>query len=527
MNKKSNRRQFLKKTALTSSGVGSVFGLFETTAAEVSGHVIRSNFCVVGAGYAGLSAAYRLERAGHSVTVLEARSRVGGRIWSERFSDGTPLDLGGAWVTASQPGIMRLIDEFGIRTYEQYQRGKTVFLRPDGQLFYVNGPTDLLEALGPDPLLDLAGAQEKIHALAAAIDPTAPWEEVELPLLGPGKTTRDADMMTTMTWLDQNVTNDTAKALLTALLSNIFGLHPGAVSMLHLITQIATTPNRALQDLTGTGPGEAENRRVVGGAGGAAKAIAQHLGNAVILRAPVTEIRQTSDFVFVTSDRVTVRARKVIVAIPTALINQIRFDPPLPQNRAQLQQRFPGGAVWKFWLVYDEAFWRQPQPDLPEGLTGESLAPGSMATVTLDAGRGEGRPTPGLLNTFVTGDAARRIASMTRAARRELIVGEIVKRFGAQAAQLSRNIVYPPTGEPFVEKNWGQDPWTRGGYAGVPGPGVLAGEGFGPALRAPVGRIHWAGVDTATRWYASMDGAVQSGERAAAEVLGASPESME
>ena len=63
--------------------------------------------------------------------------------------------------------------------------------------------------------------------------------------------------------------------------------------------------------------------------------------------------------------------------------------------------------------------------------------------------------------------------------------------------------------------------WIRGDYASTPGPRVLTASGFGPALRAPFGRIHWAGIDTATIWYQSIDGAAQSGERAALEVVNA------
>lgn len=527
MTAKSNRRQFIKKTALTTGGVGSLLAATSPIAlaagAEDSGSAAlgKTHYCIVGAGYAGLTAAFRLMQAGYAVTVLEARSRFGGRIFSERFSDGTPIDLGGAWVSTSQPGIMKLIQEFGIQTYVQYDRGKNTFLRQDGQVFYYDAIPTLVDAVGLEAIVDLGAAIEKLNALAGALDPEAAWADVDLPLLGAGKTSRDADSISVGVWIDANMSTDMGKLLMRTVWTGIFAHDPRSVSFLHLLFQLSTSPERTLQQFVGSGPGEAENMRVFGGAEAAAKAMARQLGDSIVLNAPVKEIIQEGNVVRVVSDRGTVRARRVIVAIPTALMNYIRFDPPLPGNRAQLQQRVPGGSIWKIWLVYDHAFWRQPREGSPEGLTGESLAPGSIVPITIDAGRAEGKDAPGLLNAFVVGDDARRIAAMTPQARRQLIIGEIVKRFGPEAANLSKNIVYPRTNQPYVEKCWSQQEWTYGAYAGLPGPGVITGEGFGPALRAPVGRVHWAGADTATRWYGAMDGAVQSGERAAAEVIAA------
>ena len=123
---------------------------------------------------------------------------------------------------------------------------------------------------------------------------------------------------------------------------------------------------------------------------------------------------------------------------------------------------------------------------------------------------------PGLLTGFVAGDQARHCATLNPARRRQLVLADLVLRFGSQAAALS------PTIQPnYVETNWSAEEWTHGSYAGFPGPGVYTALGFGPALRTPCGRVHWAGVDTATEWYATMEGAVQSGQRAAAEVLAA------
>ena len=340
------RRRFLVAGALTSSGIGLQLAAFPTKANAQSAEPIEVDFCVVGAGYAGLTAALRLQQVGRSVGVLEARDRVGGRIWSALLSDGTPIDLGGQWV----------------------------------------GPR-----------------QRRIHALA---------EEMKVPI-----------------------------------------------------------------------------------------------------KSPVYQITQDATSVEVVSDEIKVRARRVIVTVPRTLADGIEFDPILPADAAQLIQRMPMGSVIKATLVYDEAFWRQ------DGLSGASLNPSSPVSATADGGYEPGRDRPGLMVAFVGGESARVLGRMTPARRQDVIVGELVKLFGPKAAQLSQNIVYQPTGLPYIDHNWSEEEWTRGDYAAYLPPGVLT--GYGAEIRKPFGRIHWAGTETATEWNIYMDGAVQSGERAAAEVLAA------
>jgi monoamine oxidase len=473
--------------------------------------------CVIGAGYAGLSAAYFLTQAKKTVTVLEAGPRIGGRIWSEKLSDGTPVDLGGAWVSKSQKGIWKMVHDLNVPIYQQIQKGKSTFLRKDGKVFHYQEIPDLMDpdGAGPEVMADLGATLAQFEGMAAALDPRTPWKPVELPFLGPGKTTRDADAISFGVWLDNVMVTELGKAMLGGTLCAIHAVDPATVSLLQAINQIATSPQRTLQQFVGDKPGEAESHRVVGGAGEIGKAMAKSFADRIVLNAPVTLIRYTRDAVEVVSDQGTVRAKRVILAIPVALLNTIRFDPPLPENRAQLHQRIPGGALWKFWLVYDEPFWRKEDP----ALNGVSLAPYSVAPITYDAGLAEGVPGPGLLNVFVVADAARRLAQMKPADRMKLIVKEMTARFGPKAARLSKKIVHPRFNLPYVEQNWTAEPWVRGSFVGMAGPGVLGSPYFGPSLRAPVGPIHWAGGDTATRWYGTMDGALQSGDRASAEVL--------
>jgi monoamine oxidase len=187
----------------------------------------------------------------------------------------------------------------------------------------------------------------------------------------------------------------------------------------------------------------------------------------------------------------------------------IRYDPILLADRAQLIQRTPQGSAMKIQMVYDRAFWRD------EGLSGNSFAINdTIVPQTLDSGGPKGKDEPGILGVFIDDDKSRDLGRLSLKERQERILRELVPRFGEKVLHLSEKI------QPNYFEFTSQDmEWVRGDYASTPGPRVLTASGFGPALREPINRIHWAGVDTATIWYQSIEGAAQAGERAAAEVI--------
>jgi len=157
--------------------------------------------------------------------------------------------------------------------------------------------------------------------------------------------------------------------------------------------------------------------------------------------------------------------------------------------------------VVKCVVAYDEPFWRH------NGYSGEAIADDGLAQVVFDD-CSEGGHKAALL-AFILGDAARKASSLTPDARRQAVIDGLVRLFGERAAR--------PSG--YVDCDWIKDEWSAGCYGGLHPPGVLS--TVGAALRAPCGRIHFAGSEAATRWPGFMDGAIESGERAAAEVLAA------
>ncbi|MFL5542870.1 MAG: flavin monoamine oxidase family protein, partial [Longimicrobiaceae bacterium] len=315
------------------------------------------------------------------------------------------------------------------------------------------------------------------------------------------------DRVSAGVWVRENVRNPEARAVVMANLTTIFGLSPYAVSFLYLLWD-----SHMAGGVEKFGPmdGGSVQYRIRGGTQGIPLGIKQKMGDdAFILGSPVRELRQDGDGVTVVSERATLRCARVIVAIPTCLTGFIRYLPPLPADRAQLIQRVPQGSAMKVHLVYDRAFWRDA------GLSGNSFAiDDSIVPQTLDAGGPAGQDEPGILALFLDDDGARDLGRLGQEERRALLIQDLVPRFGPQVLELSSTIT--PN---YVELAAQELEWLRGDYASTPGPRVLTASGFGPAIRAPVGRIHWAGVDTATVWYQSIEGAAQSGERAAAEVV--------
>jgi len=189
----------------------------------------------------------------------------------------------------------------------------------------------------------------------------------------------------------------------------------------------------------------------------------------------------------------------VVVAIPPNLTGRIIYEPGVPALRDQLTQRVPVGSLIKTIAVYDTPFWRS------QGLNGEVTSDQGPVKVMFDASPASG--TPGVLLGFIDGDDARALDDQSDARRAAAALQSYVRYFGKLA------------GAPraYFDQVWGREIYTGGCPVGVTPPGVLT--EYGSALRAPVQRIHWAGTETATVWTGYMDGAVQSGKRAAAEVL--------
>jgi monoamine oxidase len=443
----------------------------------------RADIAVVGAGLAGLTAARTIADAGRSVVVLEARDRVGGRTLVEPIGDGQVVDVGGQWIGPTQDRMYKLAGEAGVETFPTNTEGSNL-LELGGRLRRYSGT---IPRLGPLVLLDIARAQRKLNRMAREVSAAAPWE---------GPHAREWDGQTMRTWMKRNVRTSAARELFEVACSIAWGAPPEQLSLLHVLFYVSSAGS--FERILDT-EGGAQQDRFVGGSQQLSVWLAGLLGDRVRLSSPVRRIEQTADSVRVIADGGDVVAQHAIVAVPPNLAGRIEYEPLLPPNRDLLTQQMPQGMTTKCQAVYETPFWRE------EGLSGEAVSATGSVGVVFDNSPRDGRP--GVLVGFVTGEPGRELAGMTAEDRRQVVVDCLVRLFGEKASAPTR----------YVERSWEQEEWTRGcPTCRFPPGGWTA---WGPWLRAPVGRIHWAGTETATEWSGYMEGAVQSGDCSAREAL--------
>ncbi len=436
---------------------------------------------VVGAGLAGLTAARRLHRADRRVAVIEARDRVGGRTLT-RDEGAYWLDLGGQWIGPTQTRVRSLVDELGLTTFKTHTQGENL-VEWDSRLRRYTGTIPKLDPLG---LADVGQALLRLDRMAKDVPTDAPWTAPDA---------MELDAQTVWSWMQRGMRTDKGRQLLTLAVNAVFAVEPQDLSLLHLLFYAnAAGGMDALVDTEGG----AQDSRIVGGTQQLSDAMAVELGDRVHRGHPARRIIQRDDRVRIEADGLTVDAHYVIVAIPPTLAGRLEYEPRLPAARDQLTQRMPQGTVIKCHAVYDEPFWRAA------GLSGAATSNLGPVKVVFDNSPPGGEV--GILMGFLEGQAARDLGGVTPAERRAFVLEVFERLFGPRAARP----------EHYLDKSWADDEYARGCYGAVMVPGGWT--GFGPALRQPVGLIHWAGAETATTWSGYMDGAVRSGERAAAEV---------
>jgi monoamine oxidase len=333
--------------------------------------------------------------------------------------------------------------------------------------------------------------------MSTQVPVNAPWE---------APSAAEWEAYTLERWVEDNSKSPEFKKLVNVATRPIFGAEPRELSLLFTLFYIASSGNKKNPgtfernfDTRGGG----QQWRYHGGSQLIALKIAHQLGSRVVLDSPVRRIEQHHQGVTIHSDRVTVKAKRAIVAIPPTLAGRIDYSPLLPFERDQLTQRYGQGTLTKVAAVYDRPFWRA------HGLNGTALSTTGPVVATFDDSppQASAKRGPGVIFGFVGGDDARRHARRSARARQASVINQFVTFFGAQAKHPKH----------YFETSWSGEHWTRGCPVGIPSTGALL--AYCPWLRRPVGHLHWAGTETSNYWNGYMDGAVRSGERAAHEVL--------
>ena len=450
---------------------------------------------IVGAGPTGLTAARELKKAGLSVAVLEARDRVGGRTWTDTV-DGAMLEIGGQWVSPDQTELLALLDELGLQTYSRYREGESVYIGADGKRTRYLGETF---PVSETTAAEMAKLTALLDALAAEIGATEPWAHPKA---------RQLDTISFHHWLRQNSSDEEACNNIGLFIAGGMLTKPAhAFSTLQAVLMAASAGSFTHL----TDEDFILDRRVVGGMQQVSRLMAAELGDDVVLGSPVRTVHwepagaaggnDAGYRVTAVSERATVHARFVIMAVPPNLYSRVSFNPPLPRRQHQMHQHQSLGLVIKVHAVYAAPFWRE------DGLSGTCFGAGALVQEVYDNTNHE--DPRGTLVGFVSDEKADAVFELSAADRRRAILESIAGFLGPKALDP----------EVYYESDWGSEEWTRGAYASSYDLGGL--HRYGKDQHAPVGPIYWSSSDLAAEGYQHVDGAVRMGRQTAARIVNA------
>lgn len=448
---------------------------------------IERDVVIIGAGASGLTAAHELVKAGLTVAVLEARNRVGGRVWTNDI-DGAVLEIGGQWVSPDQDALIDTITELGLERYPRYRAGENVYINASGALSRFEGE---IFPVPPKTEQEILGLIEKLDALVAEVDPEAPWAHPRA---------KELDEVSFGRWLETQTDDQEARDNIGMFIAGAMLTKPvhafSALQALLMAASAGSFSNLVDADYI-------LDERVVGGLQLVPIGLAERLGDDVFLNQPVRMLRHDETGVTAIADDMEVRAKHAILALPPVLINRIGFEPPLPRRQQQLHQHLSMGFVIKVHAVYETPFWRE------DGLSGTAFSPYQLVHEAYDnTNHGD---TRGTLVGFVADESADGVFALTAEERKQRILSSLAEYYGDKAL----------TPEVYYESDWGSEEWTRGAYAASFDMGGLA--RYGADLRTPVGPIHFSCSDMAGKGYQHVDGAIRVGRDTAAAILADRP----
>lgn len=446
---------------------------------------LQRDVVIIGAGASGLTAATRLRAAGLSVAVLEARDRVGGRLWTNDI-EGAMLEIGGQWVSPDQDALIETLAELGLETYSRYREGDSVYINAIGEHTRFTGEIFPVEASTQREMERLINV---LDALVADIGPREPWAHPMAEAL---------DSVTWLQWLTDQTDDIEARDNIALFIAEAMITKPAhAFSALQAILMAASAGSFShLVDADFI-----LDKRVIGGLQQVPLLLADQLGDAVFLNQPVRRLDWSGTGVTATADGMTVRARHAIVAVPPNLYSRIDFQPSLPRRQQQMHQHLSLGLVIKVHAVYETPFWRDA------GLSGTAFSPYEIVHESYDNTNHD--DPRGTLVGFVSDRKADHMFSLPADERKQIILTSLSHYYGEQALN---PVVY-------YESDWAAEEWTRGAYAASFDMGGL--HRFGADLRTPVGPIHWSCSDLAAEGYQHVDGAIRMGRQTADAILAA------
>lgn len=431
---------------------------------------------VIGAGFSGLAAGIALKEKGISSCILEARSRVGGRVETKWLDNELQIDLGGQWIGPTQTRMYELVEKYNIKTFPTQLFGK-------GQYNY-NGALHEQEPTEISAIFDL------IDQLAANINLAEPHLSLDID---------SQDRITLAQWLEQNIEEvEIASYVGRILAGGLLASDAGEVSLFQMLYYIAS--GNGIRSLLNA-KGGAQQDRIFGGPQAIANAMAQEYGETLYTDHAVSSIEKVEESYCVTTKHgEQFFAQDIIITLPPSVVNsKIDFQPKLPIWKKKTLQNILQGNAAKYHAVYDRPFWREL------GLSGQLNQSRGWIMESVDNSV-PGNPE-GVLTFFVYGIDTVQFQKLSENERRNILLNELAHVFGEQALSPIE----------LLTQDWSEEIYTDGCFSGhfVPGGFIKYGE----YLRKSVDRIHWAGAETAEVWNGYFEGAVRSGEREAVKII--------
>ncbi|GMQ27812.1 flavin monoamine oxidase family protein [Algoriphagus confluentis] len=438
---------------------------------------------IIGGGFSGLAAAKKLHENHISFLLLEARDRLGGRVYTRQF-EGFYLDLGGQWIGPTQDRMYALCKEYGMEYFETYNQGKNILDLAQRIKTY----RGVIPKLGLFALVQLAWVMRKIQKMADSVSLEAPWIHPK---------SKEWDSLTLEDFLIQNCTHSQTRQVFQVGCETIFACQLKEISLLHALFYIRS--GTSLDCLINIKDG-AQQHRVKGGMQTLAEKIAERFAKQIRFNYPVSRIQKTNSGYLVSGDGFELDCKQIILAVPPPLLSNIQFSPRLSFEKSELLKNYPMGRVGKCFMIYDRPFWRAM------GFSGQALSDESTPFQTFfdcspaDASRG-------IIMGFTIGGRADSFFALGKKERKEKLEAVLIRYFGEKA---KKSIQY----EDFTMTD---ESWSQGCYAGLMPKGAWT--AWQDAYRKSEGNIHFAGTEAAERWHGYIEGAVISGEAAAEKCL--------
>jgi len=427
---------------------------------------------LVGGGVSGLYTAQLLRKKGFSVHILEAQSRLGGRLHTIDSPEGHPIDLGGQWVGVQHEKLLALCQTHNIPLHPTYFQGRHRLITPRRTYTY----TGTIPKLPLPALITLGWGLRKLKQAASRLSLQAPWENIP----------DGWDDITLAAWARKHLPNPLARKVFDIGLATVFGAETDEVSFWHTLFYIQSAGSLAALIETETG---AQAYKFTQGARVLIEKLSEGLSYEV--ERPVWRVMYGPRGVEVEAGGRRYTAHRLIVAVPPAGLRSIHWNPALPPVLQQLSQRMPMGAITKVVAIYDRPFWREA------GWSGHFLRTEGATRLGFDTSPPDG--SYGQITAFAVGPVARKLLYLDPAARQAFYEREAEALFGQKPRYL-------------YQKSWTEEPWIGGCYVGFFGPGGW--KYLGEALYQHLPPVWWAGTERSRHWMGYIEGALWAAEAA-------------